>query len=70
MNSQIFSNIEFYRNHHFIILMREWNKMLISDETDEMKQEWGGLIKADFYLSAIEWLNKNKDDDFWKTGLE
>ena len=70
MDSLLFSNIDFYKNHDFIKLMREWNNMLDSDVSAPIYAEWRDVLLCDFYKASLEWWNKNKDDDFWREGLE
>jgi hypothetical protein len=72
--SPLFSNIDYYRNRQFQRLMRNWNKYIMysGDEVhnEELMFEWEELLLKDFLKHSREWLDKCKEDTFWREGLE
>ena len=63
----IFSSIDYYKNHDFQRLQRNWNKYLTyeGDEVSnqELMFEWEECCLKDFLKGAREWLCNNKH---WK----
>ena len=50
--------------------MRNWNKYLESDEPNEdILVEWEEVCLKDFRKHAVEWLENNYDDTFWREDL-
>lgn len=78
MSDLIFSNIDYYKNEHFVNLMRNWNRYIQSDEKDEdVLAEWEEIIMKDFRVAAKEWLFSVDDDAIpnyessaWRLGCE
>jgi hypothetical protein len=51
--------------------MRNWNIYLNSDEDNEdVLTEWEEVLIKDFLQHSKEWLAENRDDIFWRLGLE
>jgi len=78
LTTQIFSNADYYKNEHFINLMRNWNRYIQSDEKDEdILAEWEEIIMKDFRVAAKEWLFSvddssipNYESSAWRLGCE
>ena len=69
--SVFFYSADYYKNHQFIRLMRNWNKYLQSDEPDELiLAEWEETLLNDFLLEALEWFKMCGADEWWRKGLE
>jgi hypothetical protein len=65
-----YSSADYYTNHHFVRCMRNWNKYLESDEPNEdILVEWEEVCLKDFRKHAVEWLENNYDDTFWREDL-
>jgi len=73
MTDQIFSNINYYKNHEFIRLMRNWNKYMDYDgddvDSDDIMAEWEETLIRDFLQASIEWLENNKTLTYWRKDL-
>ncbi len=64
--SNMFSNVKYYKNAHFVRCMRNWNIYMDSDEESiDLLFEWEEVLYKDFRKHAIE----SYDDD-WRSGLE
>ena len=71
MTTTLFSSMDYYQNHHFIRCLRNWNIYLESDENNEdLLVEWEEVLLKDFLQHSKEWLSDNRDDVFWRVGLE
>jgi len=65
-----FSDYSYYKNTHFQRCLRNWNKYIESTIDDEEElTEWEEVLLKDF-LQYSEWLTRNKDQIFYKVGLE
>ena len=65
------SDDSYYKNDHFIRLLRNWNKYMEyeGDDTDEMYATWEETLLNDFLKHSKEWLAINKNKTFWKKEL-
>lgn len=73
MTTQTFSSIDYYKNHNFIRLMRNWNKYLDYDgddvDSDDIMAEWEETLIRDFLQASIEWLENNRSLTYWRKDL-
>jgi len=64
------SDDSYYKNDHFIRLLRNWNLYLESDENNEViLAEWEEILLKDFLKHSKEWLDINRNKTFWKKEL-
>lgn len=64
--SQLFSNVDYYKNPYFQKCKRNWDIYLESDESDELVLvEWEEVLLKDFLKHAKESYEGN-----WRKGLE
>jgi len=73
LTTQTFSSIDYYKNHDFIRLMRNWNKYMDYDgddvDSDDIMAEWEETLIRDFLQASIEWLENNKTLTYWRKDL-
>lgn len=73
MTTQTFSSIDYYKNHDFIRLMRNWNKYMDYDgddvDSDDIMAEWEETLIRDFLQASIEWLENNRTLTYWRKDL-